>query len=104
MQLALATNFQQLSLLLLKLYNLIDRLTANKLPCLASIALLKLLKKIFLIAIRICYCVILCYLVYKHSYLLAYYFLIYIKIVPRDRLLSFNSVKGNITRSSKVKC
>ncbi|KAH4518768.1 hypothetical protein HBH88_000050 [Parastagonospora nodorum] len=61
------------------------------------IILLKLLKKIFLIAIRICYCVILCYLVYKHSCLLTYYSLIYIRIVSRDRLLSFNSVKGNIT-------
>ncbi|KAH3913781.1 hypothetical protein HBH56_094150 [Parastagonospora nodorum] len=59
--------------------------------------LLKLLKKILLIAIRIYYCVILCYLVYKHSYLLAYYSLIYIRIISRDRLLGFNSVKGNIT-------
>ncbi|KAH5654850.1 hypothetical protein HBI51_048390 [Parastagonospora nodorum] len=56
-------------------------LTANKLPYL----LLKLLKKILLIAIRIYYCVILCYLVYKHSYLLAYYSLIYIRIISRDR-------------------
>ncbi|KAH5197636.1 hypothetical protein HBH77_142040 [Parastagonospora nodorum] len=55
--------------------------------------LLKLLKKILLIAIRIYYCVILCYLVYKHSYLLAYYSLIYIRIISRDRLLGFNSVK-----------
>ncbi|KAH3990826.1 hypothetical protein HBI10_246600 [Parastagonospora nodorum] len=63
-------------------------------------ALLKLLKKIFLIAIRICHCVILCYLVYKHSCLLAYYSLIYIKIISRDRLLSFNSIKGNITNNN----
>ncbi|KAH5536682.1 hypothetical protein HBI27_156750 [Parastagonospora nodorum] len=55
--------------------------------------LLKLLKKILLIAIRIYYYVILCYLVYKHSYLLAYYSLIYIRIISRDRLLGFNSVK-----------
>ncbi|KAH5231309.1 hypothetical protein HBI62_077360 [Parastagonospora nodorum] len=92
-----------------QLCNLIDRLTANKLPCLNycylfnAYRLLKLLKKILLIAIRICYCVILCYLVYKHSCLLTYYSLIYIRIVSRDRLLSFNSVKGNITQSSKVK-
>ncbi|KAH5421075.1 hypothetical protein HBI46_082970 [Parastagonospora nodorum] len=65
--------------------------------------LLKLLKKILFIAIRIYYCVTLCYLVYKHSCLLAYCSLIYIKIISRDRLLGFNSVKGNITRSSKVK-
>ncbi|KAH5049098.1 hypothetical protein HBI73_248660 [Parastagonospora nodorum] len=64
--------------------------------------LLKLLKKILLIAIRICYCVILCYLVYKHSCLLTYCLLIYIKIISRDRLLGFNSVKGNITQSSKI--
>ncbi|KAH5510604.1 hypothetical protein HBI52_129440 [Parastagonospora nodorum] len=83
-----------------KLYNLIDRLTANKLPYLAPIALLKLLKKIFLIAIRIYYCVTLYYLVYKYSYLLAYYSLIYIKIISRDRLLGFNSIKGNITNSN----
>ncbi|KAH4017656.1 hypothetical protein HBI13_143330 [Parastagonospora nodorum] len=56
--------------------------------------LLKLLKKILLIAIRIYYCVILCYLVYKHSYLLAYYSLIYIRIISRDRLLSFNNIKN----------
>ncbi|KAH5569120.1 hypothetical protein HBI26_160120 [Parastagonospora nodorum] len=86
-------------LLFLKLCNLIDRLTANKLPCL----LLKLLKKILLIATRIYYCVILCYLVYKHSCLLAYCSLIYIRIIPRDRLLGFNSIKGNITQSSKIK-
>ncbi|KAH4797729.1 hypothetical protein HBH61_253160, partial [Parastagonospora nodorum] len=78
---------QQPPLLLLKFYNLIDRLAANKLPCLAPIALLKLLKKIFLIAIRIYYCITLCYLVYKHSYLLAYCPLIYIKIISRDRLV-----------------
>ncbi|KAH5135794.1 hypothetical protein HBH69_238510 [Parastagonospora nodorum] len=83
---------QRPSLLSLKLYNLIDKLAANKLPCL----LLKLLKKILLIAIRICYCVTLCYLVYKYSYLLAYCLLIYIRIISRDRLLGFNSIKGNI--------
>ncbi|KAH3957955.1 hypothetical protein HBH52_253810 [Parastagonospora nodorum] len=69
-----------------QLCNLIDRLAANKLPCLAPIALLKLLKKILLIAIRICYCVIPCYLVCKHSCLLAYCLLIYIRIVSRDRV------------------
>ncbi|KAH5426241.1 hypothetical protein HBI46_044780 [Parastagonospora nodorum] len=69
-----------------KLYNLIDKLTANKLPYLALIALLKLLKKILLIAIRIYYCVILCYLIYKYSCLLAYYSLIYIRIISRDRV------------------
>ncbi|KAH5949933.1 hypothetical protein HBI87_105430 [Parastagonospora nodorum] len=88
-----------LSLLLLKLYNLINRLAANKLPCLASI-LLKLLKKILFIAIRIYYCIILYYLVYKHSCLLTYYSLIYIRIISRDRLLSFNSIKGNIINSN----
>ncbi|KAH6520059.1 hypothetical protein HBI07_232210 [Parastagonospora nodorum] len=72
------------------------KLAANKLPCLASIVLLKLLKKILFIAIRIYYCIILYYLVYKHSYLLTYYSLIYIRIISRDRLLSFNSIKGNI--------
>ncbi|KAH4556371.1 hypothetical protein HBH86_096370 [Parastagonospora nodorum] len=61
------------------------KLAANKLPCLASI-LLKLLKKILLIAIRIYYCVTLYYLVYKHSCLLAYYSLIYIRIISRDRV------------------
>ncbi|KAH4081701.1 hypothetical protein HBH46_224860 [Parastagonospora nodorum] len=61
-------------------------LAANKLPCLASIVLLKLLKEILLIAIRIYYCVTLCYLVYKHSCLLTYRPLIYIRIVPRDRV------------------
>ncbi|KAH5330147.1 hypothetical protein HBI50_062450 [Parastagonospora nodorum] len=71
------------------------KLAANKLPCLASI-LLKLLKKILFIAIRIYYCIILYYLVYKHSCLLTYYSLIYIRIISRDRLLSFNSIKGNI--------
>ncbi|KAH4491524.1 hypothetical protein HBH89_174790 [Parastagonospora nodorum] len=50
-----------------------------------SALLLKLLKKILLIAIRIYYCIILCYLVYKHSCLLAYYSLIYIRIISRDR-------------------
>ncbi|KAH4902897.1 hypothetical protein HBI80_129720 [Parastagonospora nodorum] len=84
-----------------KLCNLIDRLAANKLPCLVPIVLLKLLKKILFIAIRICYCVTPCYLVYKHSCLLAYCSLIYIRIVSRDRLLGFNSIKGNITQSSK---
>ncbi|KAH4084057.1 hypothetical protein HBH46_214200 [Parastagonospora nodorum] len=79
-----------------KLCNLIDKLTANKLPYL----LLKLLKEILLIAIRIYYCIILCYLVYKHSCLLAYYSLIYIRIISRDRLLGFNSVKGNIINSN----
>ncbi|KAH6232780.1 hypothetical protein HBI15_077080 [Parastagonospora nodorum] len=93
----------KLSLLLLKLYNLIDRLAANKLPYLVSIVLLKLLKKILFIAIRICYYVTLYYLVYKHSYLLAYYFLIYIRIISRDRLLGFNSIKGNITNSVVAK-
>ncbi|KAH3936731.1 hypothetical protein HBH53_264680 [Parastagonospora nodorum] len=87
---------QQLSLLLLKLYNLIDRLTANKLPYLVPIVLLKLLKKILLIAIRIYYCVTLYYLVYKYSCLLTYYLFIYIRIISRNRLLSFNSIKGNI--------
>ncbi|KAH3903709.1 hypothetical protein HBH56_248770 [Parastagonospora nodorum] len=86
----------------IKLYNLIDRLAANKLPYLAPI-LLKLLKEILLIAIRICYCVTLCYLVCKHSCLLAYCSLIYIRIISRDRLLGFNSVKGNIMQFSKVK-
>ncbi|KAH3921683.1 hypothetical protein HBH54_235670 [Parastagonospora nodorum] len=94
---------QRLSLLLLSNFS-IYRLAANKLPCLAPIALLKLLKKILLIAIRICYCVILYYLVYKHSCLLNYCSLIYIRIISKDRLLSFNSIKGNITQSSKVKC
>ncbi|KAH6417893.1 hypothetical protein HBI59_246260 [Parastagonospora nodorum] len=80
----------------MQLCNLIDRLAANKLPCLAPIAdycylfnarrLLKLLKKILLIAIRICYCVTPCYLVCKHSCLLAYCLLIYIRIVSRDRV------------------
>ncbi|KAH4089064.1 hypothetical protein HBH48_122590 [Parastagonospora nodorum] len=82
-----------------KLCNLIDKLTANKLPYLAPI-LLKLLKKILFIAIRICYCVILCYLVYKHSCLLAYYFLIYIRIISKDRLLGFNSIKDNIINNN----
>ncbi|KAH4653548.1 hypothetical protein HBH80_182090 [Parastagonospora nodorum] len=69
-----------------QLCNLIDKLTANKLPCLAPIALLKLLKKILLIAIRIYYCITLCYLVYKHSCLLAYCSLIYIRIISRDKV------------------
>ncbi|KAH5643654.1 hypothetical protein HBI23_192560 [Parastagonospora nodorum] len=99
--LAYKLRYSTLSILLLyiKLCNLIDRLTANKLPYL----LLKLLKKILFIAIRICYCVTLYYLVYKHSCLLAYYSLIYIRIISRDRLLGFNSIKGNIMQSSKVK-
>ncbi|KAH5836349.1 hypothetical protein HBI94_008060 [Parastagonospora nodorum] len=62
--------------------------------------LLKLLKKILFIAIRIYYCIILYYLVYKHSCLLTYYSLIYIRIISRDRLLSFNSIKGNIINSN----
>ncbi|KAH4593452.1 hypothetical protein HBH82_247570 [Parastagonospora nodorum] len=48
--------------------------------------LLKLLKEILLIATRICHCITPCYLVCKHSCLLAYRSLIYIKIVPRDRV------------------
>ncbi|KAH5550134.1 hypothetical protein HBI27_019510 [Parastagonospora nodorum] len=90
----LTRNYSLLSLEIssVKLYNLIDKLTANKLSCL----LLKLLKKILLIAIRIYYCVTLCYLVYKHSYLLAYCSFIYIRIISRDKLLGFNSIKGNI--------
>ncbi|KAH4954159.1 hypothetical protein HBI78_231310 [Parastagonospora nodorum] len=64
--------------------------------------LLKLLKKILFIAIRIYYCVTLYYLVYKHSCLLNYCSLIYIRIISKDRLLSFNSIKGNITQSSKI--
>ncbi|KAH4410414.1 hypothetical protein HBH92_131730 [Parastagonospora nodorum] len=76
-----------------QLCNLIDRLATNKLPYL----LLKLLKKILLIAIRIYYCITLYYLVYKYSCLLTYCLLIYIRIISRDRLLGFNSVKGNIT-------
>ncbi|KAH4129274.1 hypothetical protein HBH45_206940 [Parastagonospora nodorum] len=62
------------------------KLAANKLPCLALIALLKLLKEILLIAIRIYYCITLCYLVYKYSCLLTYYSLIYIRIISRDRV------------------
>ncbi|KAH5236823.1 hypothetical protein HBI72_245310 [Parastagonospora nodorum] len=85
----------------LKLYNLIDRLTANKLPCLAPIALLKLLKKIFFIAIRIYYCVTLCYLVCKYSYLLTYYSLIYIRIVSRDRYNITNVILRKKVVSSK---
>ncbi|KAH6333926.1 hypothetical protein HBI36_241810 [Parastagonospora nodorum] len=65
--------------------------------------LLKLLKKILFIAIRIYYYITLCYLVCKHSCLLTYYSLIYIKIISRDKLLGFNSIKGNIMQSSKVK-
>ncbi|KAH4499532.1 hypothetical protein HBH89_122940 [Parastagonospora nodorum] len=80
----------------IKLCNLIDRLATNKLPYL----LLKLLKKILLIAIRIYYCITLYYLVYKYSCLLTYCLLIYIRIISRDRLLGFNSVKGNITNSN----
>ncbi|KAH4183530.1 hypothetical protein HBI95_249920 [Parastagonospora nodorum] len=62
--------------------------------------LLKLLKKILFIAIRIYYYIILCYLVYKHSCLLTYYSLIYIRIISRDKLLGFNSIKGNIINSN----
>ncbi|KAH4767459.1 hypothetical protein HBH62_249370 [Parastagonospora nodorum] len=76
------------------------KLTANKLSYLASIVLLKLLKKIFLIAIKIYYCVTLYYLVYKHSCLLTYCSLIYIRIISKDRLLGFNSIKDNITNSN----
>ncbi|KAH6369347.1 hypothetical protein HBI34_116740 [Parastagonospora nodorum] len=65
-----------------------------------SALLLKLLKEILLIAIRICYYITLCYLVYKHSCLLTYCSLIYIRIISRDRLLGFNSIKGNITNSN----
>ncbi|KAH5241837.1 hypothetical protein HBI71_204630 [Parastagonospora nodorum] len=93
--------------------NPIDRLAADKPPCSASVAnhrylfnarqLLKLLKEILLIATRIRYCVTPCYLVCKHSCLLAHRPLIYMRIVPRDRPLGFNSVKGDMTRSSKVK-
>ncbi|KAH5340678.1 hypothetical protein HBI49_241170 [Parastagonospora nodorum] len=46
----------------------------------------KLLKEILLIATRIRHCVTPCYLVCKHSCLLAYRPLIYIRIVPRDRV------------------
>ncbi|KAH5501604.1 hypothetical protein HBI29_152940 [Parastagonospora nodorum] len=74
-------------------FSALIKLAANKLPYL----LLKLLKKILLIAIRIYYYITLCYLVYKYSCLLAYYSLIYIRIISRDRLLGFNSIKGNIT-------
>ncbi|KAH4219483.1 hypothetical protein HBI05_256970 [Parastagonospora nodorum] len=70
---------------MLLLVALLKMLAANKLPYLVPIVLLKLLKKILLIAIRICYCVTLYYLVYKHSCLLAYYSLIYIRIISRDR-------------------
>ncbi|KAH6039011.1 hypothetical protein HBI54_166360 [Parastagonospora nodorum] len=68
------------------------KLTTNKLPYLASI-LLKLLKKILLIAIKIYYCVILYYLVYKHSCLLTYYSLIYIRIISKDRFYNINNVQ-----------
>ncbi|KAH5236785.1 hypothetical protein HBI72_248060, partial [Parastagonospora nodorum] len=47
--------------------------------------LLKLLKKILFIAIRIYYCITLYYLVYKHSCLLTYYSLIYIRIISKNR-------------------
>ncbi|KAH5271914.1 hypothetical protein HBI71_055160 [Parastagonospora nodorum] len=71
-----------------------DGLAANKLPCSApdhrylfdARQLLKLLKEILLIATRICYCVTPYYLVCKHSCLLAYRSLIYMRIVPRDRV------------------
>ncbi|KAH5616907.1 hypothetical protein HBI45_004820 [Parastagonospora nodorum] len=75
--------------------NAYAELAANKLPYLVPIALLKLLKKILLIAIRIYYCVILCYLVCKHSCLLTYYSLIYIRIISRDRI-SLNTIYLNI--------
>ncbi|KAH4400470.1 hypothetical protein HBH92_234140 [Parastagonospora nodorum] len=65
---------------------IINRLAANKLPYLVPIALLKLLKKILFIAIRIYYYITLCYLVCKHSCLLTYYSLIYIKIISRDKV------------------
>ncbi|KAH6507053.1 hypothetical protein HBI58_018640 [Parastagonospora nodorum] len=93
----------------MQLCNLMDRLAADKLPCSAPIAVgapqkssyIKcLLKEILLIATRICHCVTPCYLVCKHSCLLAYRPLIYIRIVSGDRLLGFNSVKGNITNSN----
>ncbi|KAH3990884.1 hypothetical protein HBI10_242220 [Parastagonospora nodorum] len=58
--------------------------------------LLKLLKKILFIAIRIYYCVILYYLVYKHSYLLTYYLLIYIRIISRDRQVAKKRIYLNI--------
>ncbi|KAH5983407.1 hypothetical protein HBI84_247260 [Parastagonospora nodorum] len=61
------------------------KLTANKLPYLVPI-LLKLLKKILLIAIRIYYCITLYYLVYKYSCLLTYCLFIYIRIISRDRV------------------
>ncbi|KAH5119052.1 hypothetical protein HBH71_087030 [Parastagonospora nodorum] len=48
--------------------------------------LLKLLKKILLIATRIRYCVTPYYPVCKHGCLLAHRPLIYIRIVPRDRV------------------
>ncbi|KAH6346294.1 hypothetical protein HBI34_235970, partial [Parastagonospora nodorum] len=63
--------------------------------------LLKLLKKILLIAIRICYCVTLCYLVYKYSYLLAYCLLIYIRIISRDRYNITNVILYKKIVSSK---
>ncbi|KAH4044444.1 hypothetical protein HBH49_220000 [Parastagonospora nodorum] len=46
----------------------------------------KLLKEILLIATRIRHCVTPCYLVCKHSCLLAHRPLIYIRIVPKDRV------------------
>ncbi|KAH5793226.1 hypothetical protein HBI96_193080 [Parastagonospora nodorum] len=79
-----------------ELCNLIDRLAANKLPCLAPIALLKLLKEILLIAIRIYYCITPYYLVCKHSCLLAYCPLIYIRIVSRDRQVTKKRIYLNI--------
>ncbi|KAH4959152.1 hypothetical protein HBI78_168610 [Parastagonospora nodorum] len=48
--------------------------------------LLKLLKEILLMATRIRHCVTPCYLVCKHGCLLAYRPLIYIRIVPGDRV------------------
>ncbi|KAH5773570.1 hypothetical protein HBI16_109110 [Parastagonospora nodorum] len=72
------------------------KLTANKLPYLVSIVLLKLLKKILLIAIKIYYCVTLYYLVYKHSCLLTYCSLIYIRIISKDRQVTKKRIYLNI--------
>ncbi|KAH5000530.1 hypothetical protein HBI75_239510, partial [Parastagonospora nodorum] len=63
--------------------------------------LLKLLKKILLIAIRIYYYITLYYLVYKYSYLLTYYSLIYIKIISRDRYNITNIILYKKVVSSK---
>ncbi|KAH6156928.1 hypothetical protein HBI63_077310 [Parastagonospora nodorum] len=64
--------------------------------------LLKLLKKILLIAIRIYYCVILYYLVYKHSCLLTYYSLIYIRIISRDRQNPYASIAEFLRFYSRI--